>query len=44
MKLKEREAGGERFIAIWVNFCVEEENDIIGWLDHDFSEGYSTEY
>lgn len=32
------------FLALWVNFYVEENNKIIGWYDHDYFEGYSTDF
>lgn len=43
IKLKDRDGGGNDYVAIWLNFYVEEENDIIGWFDHDFLDCYSVD-
>ena len=33
----------KKYLALWVNFYIEEDNDIIGWYDHDYEESYSVD-
>ncbi len=41
--MKSKIKGDRKYLALWVNFYVEEDNDIIGWYDHDYEESYSVD-